>query len=115
MSNKNHTDFLLEEIEYFLHNDDLYEVVSRTKDHIVIKALEVFIENSGIDKAVPWGFHIARIMGRILGPVISYGKMTMEIYHTEEEDPKNDKIVLTFDITSARKELRYIGTIEVIR
>jgi hypothetical protein len=113
MSSKNHTDILLEEIGYFLHDDDLYEVVSRTKDHIVIKALEVEVE--GVDIPVPVGFHIARIMGRILGRVMPYGKMTMEILNIRRDNPKDDKITLEFDITSDYKKLRYKGMIEVVR
>jgi len=118
MSEKeNHTDILMEEIEYMLHNDDLYEVVSRTENHIVIRSLEVMAKELNPDIPIPLGFDIAHIMGRVLGRVMSYGKMTMEIKNIRAEDPKNDKIILTFDMTAEHKDiiLKYIGTIEVIR
>ena len=114
VSDKDHTDILLEEIEYFACDNELYKVLSRSRDHIVIRANKIDVE--GFDKPIPVGFHLGRIMGMILGVVMPYGTMQLKTVHTNADDPMDDKITLEFDITSSGKhELRYKGLIEVVK
>jgi len=97
---------LWEEMEFILSDDAHYEVQFWEMDpqpRIVIKAID------------NWGFHIARIMGHIIGKIMVYGKLEIEARWVEsDDDPTDDKIVLDFEIYASYRDLYYKGRIEVV-
>jgi hypothetical protein len=102
---------MLEEIGYFMEDNEMYEVIKSEGSHITIKALEM-------EDGVPWGFSLPNIMGDIIGMVMPYGKTKLETVYDYGDDPMDTRIIMHFDMRSVHKSgtiLKYTGTVEVVR